>query len=175
MYGLWCGLIWDPGFSQGMGLCDLGLVSQPLSASGSLSGKCPSPCYPGWRNDPVAEQRDPRGPPPKGSPAPPARSRFPRRQAPAARAVSRKGFAAAEPGSAASAQRPPCPGGEVGTRGRAVWVLGASGHPAPARPGPRAPRALWGARGAELQGPQGAQFQPQLGEAPAQPPNPGGS
>lgn len=81
------------------------------------------------------QRAPPTGSPPPGPPRPLPQTRFPCRGTPPARAVRRKGFAARE-GSAASAQRLPCPaGGPRPQPGRAVTLLRAT-VPAAARPRP---------------------------------------
>lgn len=116
-------------FQPGDGLCDWGLVIQPLSPRGgeiTLLGSR-------WS---LIGASCPKAPHLTPSPTPGSHAAWLQ----PAHSVSRKGFAARKQGSAASAQRPPCPAGDPRPRrGSAVTLLGghgAGGHPTPARLGP---------------------------------------
>lgn len=148
-----------------------------MPASVSLSGYRGNSCYPGWGvKYPVRSRRFPAGAPatgfrsprahlPPGAPRPGSHAAWP---PPAGLSAGR------DLGSAASAPRPPCPGGDLSPQsGRAVTLLGGRGAsgppPPPARPGaasragagfpspaPSAPQAFWGPR-------KGAWFPPSAG------------
>lgn len=117
------------------GLCHSGRRRRPLPGSASLSGNW-SPLL-GYIFEKV-----PHGAGGSSAPTSTAHYPFPRCMTPAGRAVSRKGFAAPE-GSAAAAQRPPCPGGAPRPR-RAVGWRGHVARRAAALPAPTPPGRTWG-------------------------------
>lgn len=101
---------------------------------------CGNSCYPGWGvKYPVRSRRLPAGAPATGFRSPqPTWPPAPLDPVPTPSGPCRRGLSAGRDlGSAASAQRPPCPGGDLRPpSGRAVTLLGGRGASGPPHPAP---------------------------------------